>query len=121
MISKKGQGMSLNVVIIAALALIVLVVLVMVFTGRISIFQNVVGGEADSDLRIMASFYGSCKPSSSDEAAFKASYATTSTLKDEVEKDRIKSDAKAVLQGRVDECKLYTNQDACTSGSCRWS
>lgn len=120
MVSKKGQGMSLNVVIIAALALIVLVVLVMVFTGRISIFQNVVGGEADSDLRIMASFYGSCKPSSSDEAAFKASYVEAAKLKDEVEKSRIKSDAKAVLQGRVDECKLYTNQNDCTSGSCKW-
>ncbi len=33
-ISKKGQGLSLNVIVIAAIALIVLVVLVAVFTGR---------------------------------------------------------------------------------------
>ncbi|MBW2979888.1 hypothetical protein KY360_00545 [Candidatus Woesearchaeota archaeon] len=31
---KKGQGLSLNVIIIAAIALIVLVVLVAIFTGR---------------------------------------------------------------------------------------
>ncbi len=120
MISKKGQGMSLNVVIIAALALIVLVVLVMVFTGRIGIFQNVVGGEADSDLRVMGSFYGSCKPSSGDEAAFKASYVEAAKVNDEVEQDRMKSEAKSVLQGRVDECKTFTNEGACNSGGCKW-
>jgi len=35
---KKGQGISLNVIIIAAIALIVLVVLIMIFTGRMNIF-----------------------------------------------------------------------------------
>lgn len=35
--SKKAQGISLNVIIIAALALIVLVVLVAIFTGRMGI------------------------------------------------------------------------------------
>lgn len=41
--SKKGQGISLNVIIIAAIALIVLVVLVMIFTGRMNIFGIGVG------------------------------------------------------------------------------
>jgi len=36
--SKKAQGMSLNVVIIAALGLLVLVVLAIIFTGRTGIF-----------------------------------------------------------------------------------
>ena len=36
--SKKGQGISINVIIVAAVALIVLVVLIAVFTGRIGIF-----------------------------------------------------------------------------------
>jgi len=40
MVSKKGQGLSLNVIIVAAIALIVLVVLVMIFTGRIGIFEK---------------------------------------------------------------------------------
>ena len=35
---KKGQGISINVIIVAAIALIVLVVLVAIFTGRIAIF-----------------------------------------------------------------------------------
>jgi hypothetical protein len=38
--SKKAQGISMNVIIIAALALIVLVVLVMIFTGRIGMFTG---------------------------------------------------------------------------------
>ena len=32
--SKKGQGISFNVIVIAAVALIVLVVLILIFTGR---------------------------------------------------------------------------------------
>lgn len=38
MFNKKAQGLSLNVIIIAALALIVLVVLVFIFSGRLKIF-----------------------------------------------------------------------------------
>lgn len=37
---KKGQGLSLNVIIIAALALIVLIVLTVIFTGRVSLFNK---------------------------------------------------------------------------------
>ena len=40
---KKGQGLSLNMVIVAAIALIVLVIIVAIFTGRISIFGKGVG------------------------------------------------------------------------------
>ncbi|MBR9699304.1 hypothetical protein GOV09_02520 [Candidatus Woesearchaeota archaeon] len=36
--SRKAQGISINVIIVAAIALIVLVVLIAVFTGRISLF-----------------------------------------------------------------------------------
>ena len=36
--SKKAQGMPINVIIIAAISLIVLVVLVAIFTGRIGLF-----------------------------------------------------------------------------------
>jgi hypothetical protein len=40
MAKKKSQGMSVNVIIIAALALIVLVVLTAIFTGRLKIFSE---------------------------------------------------------------------------------
>ena len=36
--SKKAQGLSINVIIVAAIALIVLVVLVAIFTGRLGFF-----------------------------------------------------------------------------------
>ena len=38
--NKRGQGLSLNTIIIAAIALIVLVVLVMIFTGRMGGFTG---------------------------------------------------------------------------------
>ena len=53
--NKKGQGLSLNTIIIAAIALLVLVVLVMIFTGRMSVFTGGVsgcvnqGGNCDTD------------------------------------------------------------------------
>lgn len=36
--NKKGQGISLEVIIIAAIALIVLIAVVFIFTGRINVF-----------------------------------------------------------------------------------
>ncbi len=40
MMYKKGQGISLNVIIIAAIALLVLVILSVIFMGRIGIFTR---------------------------------------------------------------------------------
>ena len=37
---KKGQGLSMNVIIVAALALLVLIILAMIFTGRVKIFST---------------------------------------------------------------------------------
>ena len=47
--NKKSQGISINVIIIAAIALIILVVLVAVFTGRFGIFTEGVKGAAGCD------------------------------------------------------------------------
>ena len=44
--NKKAQGMSLNVIIVAALALIVLVVLTAIFIGRLGSFEDTVPKEA---------------------------------------------------------------------------
>ncbi len=41
---KKAQGLSLNVIIIAALALLVLVILAVVFMGRAGMFRRESGG-----------------------------------------------------------------------------
>ena len=45
--NKKAQGISINVIIIAAIALIVLVVLVAVFTGRFGMFAGGVSKTGD--------------------------------------------------------------------------
>jgi len=37
---KKAQGLSFNVIVIAALAIIILVILIMILTGRVNIFQQ---------------------------------------------------------------------------------
>jgi len=44
MMKKKGQGLSLNVIIVAAIALIVLIVLWAIFTGRMGGFSKGVVG-----------------------------------------------------------------------------
>lgn len=41
--NKKGQGISITVIIVAAIALVVLVVLIVMFVGRIGIFGAKVG------------------------------------------------------------------------------
>jgi hypothetical protein len=46
---KKGQGISMNVIIIAAIALIVLVILVMIFTGRLRTFGGTITSCASKD------------------------------------------------------------------------
>ena len=40
MMNKKAQGLSVNVVIVAAIALIILVVLIAIFAGRFAIFNR---------------------------------------------------------------------------------
>lgn len=39
----RGQGISINVIIITAIALIVLIVLIVILTGRVGIFQRGLG------------------------------------------------------------------------------
>ena len=47
--SKKGQSISINTIIIAAIALAVLVVLFVIFTGRIGIFSQGVSKTASCE------------------------------------------------------------------------
>ena len=47
---RKGQGLSLNTIVIAMLVMIVLLVLILVFTGRISIFTELIGEQGSSCL-----------------------------------------------------------------------
>jgi hypothetical protein len=112
-LSKKGQGLSLNVIIIAALALIVLVILVAIFTGRLGIFDSALGEEGDSELIKMRISYSQCAPSSSDEATFKREYSTAESLDD---KDQATQNYRTV----IDRCAVYNEKVDCTADSCRW-
>ena len=43
MMTKKAQGLPMNVIIIAALAIVVLVVIIVIFTGRVQLFGRGLG------------------------------------------------------------------------------
>lgn len=114
MISKKGQGMSLNVIIIAALALIVLVVLIAIFTGRISLFNRGVGEAGDAEITTLRISYGDCQPTISRENTFKTQFSQAATDDD---KDRARSE----FRGEIDRCDQLSNDKAlCESIDCKW-
>ena len=119
-LSRKGQGLSLNVIIVAAIALIVLVVLIMVFTGRIAIFENQVGGEARSELRAMEVFYGDCHPGSLAETNFMVAYTPASDSDDTLEAAQNKAQAKDDFSRLISECKSHTDKDSCQDSDCQW-
>ena len=113
MFDKKGQGLSLNVIIIAALALIILVVLVMVFTGRIGIFEKGVSQESKAELIQMKISYGDCHPTSSDEAAFSSEFEQAESLE-------AKDEAKATFRDVIDDCRSFNEKSDCEANNCRW-
>lgn len=112
--SKKGQGLSLNVIIIAALALIVLVVLIVVFTGRIGVFEKGVSKESQAELIKMKITYGNCKPSATTEAEFNSEFGQATT-------DSAKEIAKAKLKDEISRCKAFnSDKNVCQQNSCSW-
>ena len=115
MVSKKGQGLSLNVIIVAAIALIVLVVLVMIFTGRIGIFEKGLSQEGKTELIKMRITYGDCQPGAVDEAKFDLELSqATSTEGKEL--------SKATFKEQIDRCKGFsTDKGVCENNGCKWS
>ena len=117
-LNKKGQGLSLNVIIIAAIALIVLVVLVVIFTSRTAdTDQKIedVAGETKLQLTAMKIKYGKCQPGTAAESAFVSSF-------DLAESDADEALAKSNLQEEITRCKsLSSAKDSCESGGCVWS
>jgi hypothetical protein len=115
MMSKKGQGLSLNVIIVAALALIVLVVLVVVFTGRIGIFDRDLGKAADTELVKLSIKYGDCEPSSAEEQRFKDSHSQADSSIGQAE-------ARDLFNVVIRDCKTLNTIESCgSSGQCIWN
>ena len=114
MMFKRGQGLSLNVIVLAALALIVLVVLVVVFTGRTALFASGVSKEGNAELVSLKVTYGDCHPTTATEGTFRIGYdsATSNDLREQ---------AKDTLRQDISRCKEFSDKDACESRDCKWS
>ncbi|MDP3698170.1 MAG: hypothetical protein Q8R47_01145 [Nanoarchaeota archaeon] len=113
--SRKGQGLPINVIIVAALALIVLVVLVVIFTGQTGRFTQKVGEETKTELFKMRIFYGQCRPGESFENTFTKDFDAASS-------EEAKDTAKSSFRDEIDRCKEFTDsKESCESGSgCVW-
>lgn len=111
--NKKGQGLSLTTIIVAAIALIVLVVLVMIFTGRIGVFSQGVEKAGEAELTKMQITYGDCHPTSAKELSF------TSAI-NQATSESAKETARTTLKADISSCKAYTDQTTCTGAGCSW-
>ncbi len=112
--NKKGQSMSVNVIIVAVLALIVLVVLAAIFMGRITIFEqgvNKAGQAKTAELRIS---YGQCRPNDARENAFGVEYS-------KADSPEAQEQAVILYQDEITNCKYLSDRTACESSNCRWS
>lgn len=113
MISKKAQGLSLNVIIIAALALIVLVVLVVIFTGRTAVFERGVSKEGRAELVVMKIQYGDCRPTATSEANFDSQLTQAASVEG-------KDQAKSTFREEIGRCKALVDKGSCEAGGCSW-
>lgn len=113
--NKKGQGLSLTVIIVAAIALIVLVILIMVFTGRIGVFSEGVDKAGDSSIAEMKIQYGQCHPGALAETQFSLEMGKASGVEDE-------EISKAVFREKIADCKSFsTDKGLCEAqDGCRW-
>ncbi len=110
---KKGQGLSLNVIIVAALALIVLVVLIAVFTGRIGLFTEGVSKEAGAELAKMKITYGECEPTTAKESDFMSTYSKAAD-------DTARGTAADAYEKEIARCKSFDTEQLCGQGACKW-
>jgi len=112
--NRKAQGMSLNVIIIAALALIVLVVLTAIFIGRLGSFEDTVPKEASARYQALSVMFGKCHPGLSAEQQFY-------TMWDEGT-DQQQLEALEYIEDQIDTCKEGRDSEAnCESFSgCSW-
>jgi hypothetical protein len=119
MISKKGQGLSLNVIIIAALALIVLVVLVVIFTGRAGQTENQledISGESALKLTTMRLGYGNCAPGAGEEDRFASEFTAAESADEE-------QTAETDFKAEISRCKAFSGDDGestCIANGCVW-
>jgi len=74
--SKRGQGLPMNTIVIAAIVLVVLVVLIMIFTGRMGGFTRELTKDCVKD------FGGVCGPFNCEGKGYKGFAATVAEAND---------------------------------------
>lgn len=111
--NKKGQGMSLNVIIIAALALIVLVVLTVIFTSKAAIFSEQVSEKSRTELIEMKISYGDCHPTVRQEGEFTSAFDKAESVDD-------KESAKVSFRDEISRCNGSLDRADCESQDCAW-
>lgn len=110
---KKGQGLSLNAIIVALLALIVLVVLTVLFVTRTGQVDSRAQETANTELITMRITYGTCQPSTSDESSFLSELTAASDA-------TAKAAAKTKFESRIQTCKAVDSKTNCESVTCAW-
>jgi len=108
--SKKGQSLSVNTIIVAVLALIVLVVLVVIFVNQFGLFEKGVSEQSNTKLIELKIKYGQCHPSGSAERDFRETYSSDV----EGAQDRAVSE----LNQRIGECSSKEENDC--KVECAW-
>ena len=119
MFHKKGQGLSINAIIVALLALIVLVVLVVMFVTRTTDVDIKSQKAADIVLLPLKITYGSCRPTELDESSFKKEYAAGDAVAAAGD-ESVHIEAKTKFEQRIDVCKNIVDKSACEAGACKW-
>lgn len=115
MVSKKGQSMSINVIIVAVIALVVLVVLIAIFTGRIGVFTKGTEKAGEIELTTMKITYGDCHPDTSLESAF-------ITQMSQATNEELKENARSGFKDEISRCKAFIDKGVCEGNSgCKWS
>ena len=114
--NKKAQGLSLNVIIIAALALIVLVVLVAIFLGKAGETDQTVSkfsGPSKLELEALKLKYADCHPTEAAEEEFMKLYSDADDADGE-------QSAKQNLKQKIDDCKTIGDTEAACPAGCIW-
>ena len=105
--SKKGQSLSVNTIIVAVLALIVLVVLVVIFVNQFGLFEKGVSEQSNTKLVELKIKYGQCHPSGSEENNFRTDYDTNP------------DEAANTLNEMIELCSRNSKDD-CDLPDCSW-
>jgi hypothetical protein len=114
MFNRKGQGLSLNVIILAVLAIVILVLLVVLVVNYLGKTQVTIGDMPPSLALMQAKDYKDCHPNSVAEKAYADQYNSAPS-------DEGKQQADNDFLGKIAECGKYTVQEDCPASSCAWS